>query len=298
MKPSSSPLVQFIGIEFGAETRTVLVRFDALSSKAFVVAAVRSQHSDISREQLISASQQVNGKDLRWVLLLNRGEYQLSRVDQPSVAESEFEKSLRWLVPFKEVDPKDASISWVTVPKGSDDRQQLYVAACSQAMVEARGALFRSAKLQLSAVDIHEMAQRNIATRIPARGAICLLFAEPAGVQVTITLGQDLYLERFIREPLLDSNESDVSQIKRTGIEIRRSIEFVRNSNPDLAAIEIYLGPTPTETGLAQQLSAELGQPVKSLDLGTVFNWPAGSPLANRKTQAEFFSVLGACLRL
>lgn len=275
------------------------LRFRGGQFKPQVALVAQFPEAEISRRLLEDLMTQVGAKDAAWVLLLDRSQYQFSRVDKPGVADAELEQSLRWLVPLKDVSPQDASISWISVPdSGLDKPQQVYVAACASAVVESAARVFDSAKLELAAVDIREMAQRNIASRIPGQNPVCLLVAEESGVQVTVTRGSDLYLERFIRETLPMSGGADDAAIKRIGIEVRRSLEFVRNTHPDIPAADIVVGPALFGSDLAAQLSNELGQPVKPLDLGAMVDWPAGSRAPDLAEQARLLPLIGACLRL
>lgn len=287
----------FIGFQMDGGVRTAAVRVVDHKPKPKVFASVRSAQENLSGQNLALMAAQIGGKGVPWVLVLNRGDYQFSRVNKPDVPDHELAQSLRWLVPLKDVDPQDANISWVSVPQAPGKPRQLYVAACSQALVNAVAGLFRSVKLELGAVDIREMPQRNIASRIGKNGVICLLVPESNGIQLTLTQGSELYLDRFIRESLSEPALIDEACLKRIGIEIRRSLEFVRSAYPDLPAAEIYLGPMPVNFDLRSKLSEELGQSVKNLDLSTIFDWPANSPLADTRVQADFFPLLGACLR-
>lgn len=238
-------------------------------------------------------------REASWVLVLSRGEYQFSRVEKPSVPDAELEQSLRWLVPLKDMNPQDTALSWVSVPPILGKSPQVYVAACGRAVIEARGQLFRSHRIDLRAVDIPEMAQRNIAARIPNARVVCLLAEDSGGLRVTITRHQDLFLERFIRESFQESFDvGDETCLKRIGIEIRRSLEFVRNAYPELSPPEIYVAPSESGGNLSALLAGELDLSVKNLDLRQIFDWPADSLLVDSRMQARFLPALGACLRL
>lgn len=267
-------------------------------SKPQVVAIAKLPGENLGRERLEILASQLGAKDGSWAMVLGRSEYQFSRVDRPSVSDTELEQSLRWLVPFKEVNPQDAAISWIPVPASPGKPQQVYVAACDKALVSSRAAAFRLAKLDLRVVDIREMAQRNIAAKISSSSVVCLLSIEESGLLMTISQGAELYLERFIREPILEAGGADDVSIKRIGIEIRRSIEFIKNTYPAIESVAIWLGPAPGILNMASRLSEELAMPVENLDLGSIFDWSTGSPMVDPRTQAEFFPLLGACLRL
>lgn len=298
-------LSDWIGFQVDQEVRAILVRC-AIGRKPQVLSLVRLVQEDVSSHTLALIGSQLSGdgagrgkRPAEWVLVLNRENYQFSRVDRPDVPDAELEQSLRWFLSFKDVNPEEAAISCIPVPKVKDSggREQVYVAACSQTLVDTMALRFASADLELGAVDVREMAQRNIASHIAKDRLICLLVADAVGIQMTVTLGSELYLDRFIRESVIDSDALDEACIGRITMEIRRSLDFVRNAYPGSPAAEIYLGPMPVDLDLASILIEGLGQPIRNLDLNSIFDWPPSSPLAQTKTQAAFFYGLGACLR-
>lgn len=295
----------WIGLQVDQEVRAIMVRC-AIGRKPQVLSMVRLVQGDVSSHTLSLIGSQLSGDGVgrgrgfaEWVLVLNRENYQFSRVDRPDVPDAELEQSLRWFLSFRDLNPEEAAISCIPVPMVTDSGvpEQVYVAACSQAVVDSMASRFESADLELGAVDVREMAQRNIASHVAKDKLICLLVADAAGIQVTVTLGLDLYLDRFIRESVTDAEPPDDVCIGRVTMEIQRSLDFVRNAYPGSPAAEIYLGPMSVDLDLASILTERLGQPVKNLDLNSIFDWPPASPLTQANTQAAFFYALGACLR-
>jgi len=169
-------------------------------------------------------------------LILNRGEYQIFQTDKPAVKTEEIQKSLEWaLSPLIDYPITEANMAWLDIPTDGQAAKQakVYLICSKREIVNHYSQLFKKSNADLQAIDVRETSQRNIAALIE-RGnhGVCLVFAEKTGVQITITMKGELYLERFIREPLYSEAPSalpDAEQIDRVALEIQRSIDFVRD---------------------------------------------------------------------
>jgi hypothetical protein len=238
-------------------------------------------------------------------LVLNRGEYQVFLIDKPVVPPEEIEQSLRWVAPFADFSPDDANLSWIPVPKSDPESikpEKVYLVAGNRHLVDAKEAAFEDAKLKLMAVDVRESSHRNIAAHIKNNGkGVCLVAAEKTGVQITVTWRGNLYLERFIREPLLEETLADTpidaGQLDRVALEVQRSLDFIHREHPNIPLDQIFVAPTVKDIHLAQELGKRLVEPVRELDLGSIFEWPAGSDLIRPEVQAQYLNALGATLR-
>ena len=102
----------------------------------------------------------------RYTTLLSPNEYQLMMVDAPNVPVDELKTAIRWKIKDSlsyHID--DATIDVLQIPTnkyGGDRPQSLYAVAASNETVRKRIELFEKARVDLSAIDIPEMAQRHI----------------------------------------------------------------------------------------------------------------------------------------
>lgn len=242
------------------------------------------------------------------VTLLGRRDYQIFMVDKPAVRPEEVESSLRLaLSPMVDYPTSEANLAWLDIPirqtMGSR-APQLYAVLARTGLVNARAALFEEAKIHLSAVDIREAAQRNIALLLETeKAATCLIFADAEGVQLTISYRGELYLVRFISEALfgaaeVQSREQLGDAIDRLALEIQRSFDFIRRNYPSLTIDALHVAPTQLDIGLPALLQKHLIEQVRSLDLASVFDLPPGSDLKTPEVQAQYFHALGSALRI
>ena len=260
-----------------------------------------------SVDALSQVNRLIGSSGFPWVGVLDRSEYQMFLVEKAAVQAEEMEHSLRWtLSPLIDYPATEANFSWMEIPTlnaPTGRTPQLYVVTSRRELVEKRTDLFEAAHIELAALDIRETGQRNISVAMekPNEG-VCLVFAEPKGIQLTVTFNGELYLERFIREALFDEVDINVPdqaslEFDRVALEIQRSIDFIRRNFPSLLISRVWVGPTEKEIGLAKELGDRLLEPVQSLDLGQVFDWPQGSELVRPEVQALYFNALGAALR-
>lgn len=242
------------------------------------------------------------------VTLLGRRDYQLFMVDKPAVRPDEMDSSLRLAIsPMLDYPVAEANLAWLDIPVRQtlgNRVAQLYVAVARTDLIDARKVLFEQARTGLQAVDIREAAQRNISWQIEnGESAVCLLCAEPEGVQLTITFGGELYLVRFIGEALFDKGAQghggpQAEAVERLALEIQRSFDFVRRNYPALNIQRVHVAPMAGSSGLVEALKAHLNEDIEALDLGDVFEFPANSDLKKTEVQAQYFHALGSALRI
>lgn len=284
------------------------------SPRTFDERAVVIKHAAISGVSLDQASlaqmdKLMHDHGFPLVHVLARKEYQMFLVDKAAVRPEEMESSLRWsLTPLLDYPAADANLSWMEVPQtptvNANRTAQMYVIAARREVMNQRADLFERAHMPVNALDIRETGQRNISAAIKAQdAAVCLIYAEPTGVQLTVTYKGELFLERYIRETLFakedDASEAaEVQKFDRVALEVQRSIDFVHRNAASMPFNGIFVAPTQSDIGLLEKLQARLLNEVRALDLSHIFEWPEGSDLHKPEVQALYFNALGAALRL
>ena len=262
----------------------------------------------ITEANLLQLWHQLGEPRFKAMALLERGEYQIFVVDKANVKPAEMQQNFRFtLGPLLDYPADEANLSWTDVPSQfttAARTPQVYLVAAKRELVDQRAATFAQAKWRLSIVDIRETSQANIAERKEVHGSgVCLVFADPDGIQITITYQGELYLERFIRESLFDASEPDIEtdarreKFDRVALQLQRSLDYVRRNYSGLSVDRLYLGPTQSNIGLLEELNARMLEPLQALDLSEVFEWPEGSDLVKPEVQARYFVALGAALR-
>jgi MSHA biogenesis protein MshI len=200
----------------------------------------------------------------------------------------------------------DATIDVLRIPVDPQavvrPQQMMFVVAARNSVLAPRQQMFAAAKIGLSAVEVPETAQRNIAALLEpeGRGLAMLSFDENGGL-LTVTSGGELYLARRIDIPLAALTEADLARrhasFDRITLELQRSLDNFERQFSFISVSRLVLGPS-TIAGLDEYLSSNLYAPVESLDLASVFDFERTPELAADKAQQQrFFSALGAGLR-
>ena len=241
-----------------------------------------------------------------WTLALQRGEYQMLVLAEPAVLAAEMEASLRWTLGSMIDYPVDeAHLSWMRIPTAElqpNHARHLYAIVARHALIKAHEGLFQKSKLNLRAIDVRETAQRNIAALLEKKGeGLGLLHVADAGVSITFTFAGELYLDRFIEQPLAEMLAADDAQrqqmFERIALQVSRSIDFISRNFPFMRVQRMVLAPLPAPMGVRDYLSGNLSLPVDQLDLADLFDLSLTPELAAPENQSRYFIALGAALR-
>lgn len=247
--------------------------------------------------------------------VLPRGDYQLMLLPRPPVAASELERSVRWAIASQVDFPVDDAIL-VTMelpdvggPAGAahsspqdDDTRSLYVVVTQNQVVQTVAQVFKDAGQRLDAVDVRETAQRNIAAQLEeADECLCLLRITQEGIQLTFTHRGELYLDRFIGQPMAVLQGSDDFErqrlIERICQQTQLSINHIQTNHAGISVNRVVLCPLPVPLDLLEPLNQQIGLPVEPLNLDQIFDFSAVPALQSAAGQARFFVALGSTLR-
>ncbi|MCH7599821.1 MAG: biogenesis protein MshI [Myxococcales bacterium] len=136
------------------------------------------------------------------VVVLPPESYSLRLLDRPKVEDDEIASSLPWLIKdLIDFDPSDARVDYFDFPadanRGRDP--QLFVAAARNDVIEEVTNLLDGSGLELDAVDIGELALRNLTLVMPEQVAGTLLLElRPKGGILAICHESKLYFARSI----------------------------------------------------------------------------------------------------
>ncbi|NMM28406.1 MAG: agglutinin biogenesis protein MshI [Glaciimonas sp.] len=239
--------------------------------------------------------------------LLTSGEYQLLSMDAPNVPPDELKNAIRWSIKdMLDYHVDDATIDVLAVPLDKDGPARsntLFAVAARNQLIGQRQALFEGAKIALCAIDIPEMAQRNISALLESEGrAIALLSFNAEGGLITITFGGELYFSRRIDMTVMQLQQADVSHKtalhERITLELQRSLDHFDRQYHAMPLSKLLLSPMGLEgAGLQEYLAANLYTPVETLHLESILDFSMAPELNNVESQQRYFMVLGAALR-
>lgn len=239
------------------------------------------------------------------ITALRGGEYQMVQVESPQVPAAELKEAVRWRIKdMIDYPPDTATIDLVEVPSGQASAtraRSLYVFCAHNDVVRERMELFASARAPLDAIDVPEMALRNVAVlwAQPGRAVALIGFDESGGILV-IAAGGELFASRRIdvtAAQLADENaETRKPHLERIGLELQRSFDQY-DRQPGASPLARLLVMAPEPSGLVEYLKAQLTVPTESADLATVLDFPSIPELRNPARQAQCLLTLGLALR-
>lgn len=246
------------------------------------------------------------GGGYRCSALLAGGEYHLLAVEAPAVPAEELKTAVRWrlkdMIDFP-VDQATIDVLNIPVDKTQAGRAtNIFAIAARNSVIETRQNLFGDAKLKLQAIDIPEMAQRNISALMEpdGRGIAMLSFSGDGGL-LTVTYKGELYLSRRMDVPLQQLLDEDFERkhatFDRITLELQRSLDHFERQYSFITVAKLVLAPSGA-SGLEEYLTSNLYTRVETLDLAKVLDIAAVPELAKPDTQQRFFLALGAALRL
>lgn len=237
--------------------------------------------------------------------LLGGRDYQMLAVEAPNVQPEELMSAVRFrLKDMLDFHVDDATIDVLDIPADKNAAvraHSMFTVAARNAVIEARQHLFAAAKVNLSVIDIPEMAQRNISAMLEpeGRGLAMLSFNEDGGL-LTVSFGGELYLSRRIDASAEMVNESDPDKRNATfdkiTLELQRSLDHFDRQFHFVTVSKLVLAPLPS-SALHDYLSSNLYMPVDSLNLASVLDLGKVPELAGLEAQQRYFLTLGAALR-
>jgi MSHA biogenesis protein MshI len=296
--------------------------FDAAADGTFAAASVRTSRYPAGKPQVLQCAQssgtamgahaieeliaKVGAAGFPCTLALPRGGYQMLVVPEAPVLQSEMEASLRWsLASMVEFPVDEAVVAWMRIPTAEfqpEREKQLYAIVSRQSVIDEQAAYFKNVKPALKAIDVRETALRNIAALLEKKGeGLGLLTVGNTGISTTFTFKGELYLDRFIAQPLEEMLTGDAQRrqkfFDRVAQQVYQSMELITRSHPFISIERMVLGPMPAPLALGEYLAGKLPLPVQNLDLSSIFDLSGVPELSKPVNQARYLVALGAALR-
>ena len=238
-------------------------------------------------------------------LVLNVDQYNIVQIDKPNMPDSEVKPALRWkLKGLLDYSVEQAVVDGVDVPSDPSlsNRQPLMLAICAKkTVVSAVGNQLVDAGFNLKSVDVHALAQRNVAHLLEHEDrALVMLSILPRGCLITFTAKGELYHARLIeldRDFLNDRDEIFRSNFDKLVLELQRSLDSFDRQFPFLSLNRMVVAPVPHRDYLVSGLSTSLYVPVNVFNLEDIVELPADQDFTSLEKQAMLLPALGAALR-
>lgn len=259
-----------------------------------------------SVEALDKAGKDLHATNYRCTTVLGGGDYQIMSVEAPNVPPEERKAAMRFrLKDILDFPVDDATFDLVDIPLDPNAavraQQSVFAVAARNAVVRARQTLFQQARLELAAIDIPEMAQRNLSSLIglDGRGLAMLSFGEDGGL-LTVSWRGELYLSRRIDVTLAQLLDTDHERkhhaFDKITLELQRSLDHFERQFSFISVARLVLAPSGA-SGLEEYLSSNLYTRVETLDLGSLLDLAHVPELLEASAQQRFFVAIGAALR-
>jgi len=238
--------------------------------------------------------------------LMPNGDYHLTQLDAPAVPKEERKEALRWALKEAVSYPlESACVDVLDIPSdglpAGRSAGVLVVSAGEQA-VRARVAAFESAKIRLDAVDVPELAQRNVAALLEDENrGLAFLRIDETGMMLTLTFHGELIAVRRGDVNAVQLNGSDADQRARVKerliLELQRSLDNFDRQYSHIPISKVVVATYPLVEDLVSELGESTYVPVREMDLATVMDFPTVPELKDPQCQAKYLLAIGAALR-
>lgn len=241
----------------------------------------------------------------RLTTLLRHGQYQFLQVEAPSVPRAEMRDAVRWRIKeMVDFPVEQAGVDVLEIPaaEGVAGRPpQIYAVAASHAVLGPQVCLFHEARVDLDAIDIPELAQRNVAALFEEenRGLAFLAFDDEGG-RLTFSYQGELLAARHIEvgaPQLAKADDSMGGLFERVLLDVQRSLDNFDRNYSFISLSRLLVAPVLGAAGFVDYLKANLYQPVVAMDLAEVLDISAVPALSEPVRQSEAMLAIGAALR-
>jgi len=245
-----------------------------------------------------------NLKAFHSTTLLADTDYRIVQLEAPAVPAEELTQAVRWrLKDAVDFPVDDAAVATLDIPsKDSGRAPSLFAVVAPAAAVGRTMKVFDQAKVPLAAIDIPELAQRNVAALFEEnnRGLAFLRLTAGDGL-LTITYQGELYLSRHIEVSAKVMAEADddrrQSLMDRLVIELQRTLDNFDRQYSFISVARLVVACEFAVPGLMPALVENLYVPVSAMELAEVLNFSSVPELRSAERQAQCLPALGAALR-
>ncbi|HXE37980.1 MAG TPA: hypothetical protein VN639_05855 [Azonexus sp.] len=235
--------------------------------------------------------------------LLDETDYRLVQIDAPTVPVAERVQAARWRLKDEVDFPVDnAALAVVDIPNEGTRQAHVFAVASAASRIGERMKLFGDAKVPLEAIDIPEMAVRNVAVLFEEdnRGLAFLALIEGAGL-LTITFRGELVLARRIdvsAKALAQADEERRKQmLERLALELQRTLDNFDRQYGFISVSRLVVASEHDCAGTTAALAENLYLPLQTFDLAQVVDFTAVPDLRSVERQAQSLLAIGAALR-
>jgi MSHA biogenesis protein MshI len=238
----------------------------------------------------------------RLTALLASRQYQFIQTGAVEGAPDEAREIVRWKLKDQAGFPVDtAAIDLLPIPP-LGRAPQVYAVLAPAAVMEPLVQAFQAAKLELAAVDVPELSQRNLAALFEEedRGLATLIFDETEGL-LTFTFAGELLVARHIEITAAQLATADAARreqlVERIALDVQRSLDNFDRSFSMVQLSRLIVAGIPGVAGFIDYLRENLAIDVAALELAAAVDLGAVPALLDPQRQFQCLRALGAALR-
>lgn len=233
----------------------------------------------------------------RAVGVLARGEYQVLSIEAPPVEASELHQAVGWSIRDLVDFPLDeAVIDTFDMPESARrGRRTMYVVVARRKTVAARVAQLQHAGLAVEAIDIPELAQREISDRLDVDGGHALLALDTRQGLLTVFRDGEHYLARALDVGRTTLAERGADAGNDLVLEVQRSFDYYESalSQPPLGSLLLFPADETSEVARAAVAEQLPGISCRAIAMADIVDAAGDPPTAG----AAGMHALGAALR-
>lgn len=304
LKESKSSNGVWIAVDFGTVSVTV-AEVERGGGRA-VVRACESYAREGSIADILKRLKSAHrlGRRHRVTTLLEEGQYRLLQMELPAnaagMSRDELREALRWRVKeMVEFPVERAGVDLLDIPSVGSRPAQAWVVLASHDVLQPLIWQFQEARVELAAIDIPELALRNLAALFEeANRGLALLSLGRQGGRLVITYRGELYMTRHIdigSDELAGPQAEDFHE--RVLLDIQRTLDAFDRNYSAINVARLLIGPMPQASTFVAYLRNNLSLPVASANLAEVMDLTSVPHLDDAGAQADAWPALGAALR-
>lgn len=280
-----------------------VIHSEAKPSVEFIAIRQESLKDDASVKSLATS---LSLAKLQCTLLLAQNEYQLFQIEKPNVPSNELKQAISWKLKDMIDYPLDqATIDLIDIPTDPNNANRqpyVYVVTAKNTVIANYMTRLNEASAGLKAIDIPELAQRNVASYLEQEGrGLAMLSINNHGGLLTFTSGGELYHSRRIEINTMQMQDED-SELKssifeRLSLEIQRSLDNFERQFPYITINRLVLAPFKGREDFYDFLKTYLYISIDPFELSDIFEFKDQANLGDLSMQASLMATLGAALR-
>lgn len=254
-------------------------------------------------ESLVRLAQGQNLKRYRCVTLMRAGSYRVVQMEPPAVALEERLEAMRWrLKDVVDFPVDDAALAMTDVPSDVGRQAQVFAVAAPRQAIGECMKRFNDAKLTLAAIDVPDMAVRNVAALFEeTHRGLALLHLSAEGILLVITLRGELCLSRQIDLPVavlaMDDEERRRQFLERLALELQRTLDNFDRQYSYIPVARLVVASEFRAAETVNALAQNLYLPVQMMNLAEVLEFPSLPDLRVVERQSQVLLAIGAALR-